>query len=340
MARAILSRSRSLWHSEVWRAKLPGVMTAIAIALAASFLAEHHGGPQLLYALLFGMAFNFAAEGPKVREGLDFAGRHILRLGIALLGARITLDLVTGLGPVVLLLVPASMMLTILLSGWLGRRFGHSRAEGMLTGGAVAICGASAALALSAVLPRTPQSQRFTLLTVVGVTTLSTLAMIAYPLIGGVLGLDAQQMGVFLGGTIHDVAQVAASGYMISPQVGDTAIVVKLFRVALLVPIVMTYALMFRAEATADGPRPPLLPGFLLAFVVLAAINSLGFLPAIAVTAATEASRWCLVIAIAALGVKTSFRQLGELGWRPVALLVIETLVLAGVILAGLIILT
>jgi uncharacterized integral membrane protein (TIGR00698 family) len=319
-----------------WRSKVPGVMTAVAIALAASFIAEHRGGPQLLYALLFGMAFNFAAEGAKVKEGIDFAGRHLLRFGIALLGARITFEQVADLGPMVIVLVPASMAVTILISGWLGRRFGFTLAEGLLAGGAVAICGASAALALSAVLPRTPQSQRFTLLTVVGVTTLSTLAMIVYPSIGGALGLDPKAMGVFLGGTIHDVAQVAASGYMISPEVGDAAIVVKLFRVALLVPTVVIFSLIFRNAATAAGPRPPLLPGFLVAFVLLALVNSLGLLPPMAIGMATEVSRWCLVVAIAALGIKTSFKQLAELGWPPVALLVINTIVLAAVAVGAL----
>ena len=304
--------------------------------LAASFVAEHRGGPQLLYALLFGMAFNFAAEGAKVKEGIDFAGRHLLRFGIALLGARITFEQVADLGPLVLVLIPAGMAVTIVLSGWLARRFGFTRAEGLLAGGAVAICGASAALALSAVLPRTPQSQRFTLLTVVGVTTLSTVAMIIYPAIGGALDLDPKAMGVFLGGTIHDVAQVAASGYMISPEVGDAAIVVKLFRVAMLVPTVVIYSLMFRDAGEAAGPRPPLLPGFLVAFVVLAVVNSLGLLPSMAIGAATDISRWCLVIAIAALGVKTSFKQLAELGWPPVALLVINTMVLAAVVLGAL----
>jgi uncharacterized membrane protein YadS len=123
---------------------------------------------------------------------------------------------------------------------------------------------------------------------------------------------------------------------MISPEVGDAAIVVKLFRVAMLVPIVVIYSVLFRSADEAAGPRPPLLPGFLVAFVVLALINSLGLLPSMAISVATDISRWCLVIAIAALGIKTSFKQLAELGWPPVALLVINTLVLAAVILGAL----
>ena len=165
---------------------------------------------------------------------------------------------------------------------------------------------------------------------------LSTLAMIVYPSIGGALGLDPNAMGVFLGGTIHDVAQVAASGYMISPEVGDAAIVVKLLRVAMLVPTVVIYSLIFRSADAAAGPRPPLLPGFLVAFVVLAVVNSLGLLPAMAIGAATDISRWCLVVAIAALGIKTSFKQLAELGLPPVALLVINTMVLAAVVVGAL----
>ncbi|MBK6613894.1 putative sulfate exporter family transporter [Ottowia sp.] len=317
------------------QARLPGLLTAVTLALAASFIAEHHGGPALLYALLFGMVFNFAAEGPKVKEGLEFTARHVLRLGIALLGARITLDQIVSLGPWPVALVLGAMALTMALGAWFGRRLGHTGAEGLLAGGAVAICGASAALALSAVLPRSASSQRFTLLTVVGVTTLSTIAMVVYPLLGKAIGLDTRAMGTFLGGTIHDVAQVVASGYMVSAQVGDVATVVKLMRVSMLVPVVLLMSMIYRGTGTDPSSRPPLLPGFLVVFVVLAICNSLGWIPVAAGHAAGELSRWCLIVAIAALGVKTSFKQLAELGWRPVWLLVIETTLLAAIVLGG-----
>ena len=321
-----------------WPVIWPGVLTAITIALAATFIAEHQGGPQLLYALFFGMAFNFAANGEKVKAGIEFASRQILRFGVALLGARITAEQISGLGAVPIMIVIGGVVLTILFGALVGRLLGRPRTEGLLTGGAVAICGASAALAISAVMPKTEENQRFTLFTVVGVTTLSTVAMIAYPAIARALDLDPGAASVFLGGTIHDVAQVVAAGYMISPEVGDGATFVKLLRVAMLLPVVLVFSLVFRTrgEGGEGGVRPPLLPGFLVGFAILVVINSLGIIPKPVTDAASHLSRWCLVVAIAALGVKTSLQQLASLGWRPVLMLAVDTVFLAGLILGGL----
>jgi len=318
------------------------VLTAVTIALAASFLAERYDGPQLLFALLFGMAFNFAADGPRVKVGIDFASKKILRFGVALLGARIGLEQIAALGAAPAAIVVAAVVGTILCGWLLSRLLRRPAADGLLTGGAVAICGASAALAISAVLPQGKDHQRFTLLTVVGVTTLSTVAMVLYPLLAESLALDARGAAVFLGGSIHDVAQVVGAGFMISPEVGDGATLVKLMRVALLVPVVVIFAQVYRnahdAHADAGAPaaaRPPLLPGFLVAFIALVALNSIGVVPRPAATFMGDLSRWCLVVAIAALGVKTSFRQLAELGWQPVVMIVGETLFIAAVVLGG-----
>ena len=149
----------------------------------------------------------------------------------------------------------------------------------------VALHGPRMPFAAPLVLPRGPDQQRFTLLTVVGVTTLSTMAMVAYPLIAERLGLDPRDAAVFLGGSIHDVAQVAGAGFTMSPEIGESAVLVKLMRVALLVPAVVLFAQIFRAKTSDDGAggaaaRPPLLPGFLVGFVALVAANSVGIVPA------------------------------------------------------------
>ena len=156
-------------------------MVCAVIALSATFLAEHYGGPQLLYALLIGLAVHFLNRSADVKPGVDFCGRVLLRIGVALLGARITVEQVAKLGIETALVVVAAVATTIgfglLLARWLRR----PREEGLLSGGAVAICGASAALAIMSVLPQTKENERFTLLAVVGVTVLSTLSMVLYP---------------------------------------------------------------------------------------------------------------------------------------------------------------
>lgn len=318
-----------------YRAIGRGLLVCVTIALATTFIADHYGGPTLLYALLFGMSLHFLSEEGRCREGIEFAARTVLRLGVALLGARMTLEQVGDLGLAPVLTVIGSVALVIALGALLAKVLGLPREFGLLTGGAVGICGASAALALSAAMPRNDTSERNTILTVVGVTTLSTMAMVIYPLIAGALVLTDTQAGIFLGGTIHDVAQVVGAGYMISEEAGDVSTLVKLVRVAMLVPVVMVFMWLFRKSrrVVVETSRMSLLPGFLVGFVVLVVVNSLGVIPDPVNDAMTTLSRWCLVTAIAALGIKTSFQKLAVVGWRPVILMVLETLLLLGAVL-------
>ena len=316
-------------------AHLPGTMVCGVIALAATFLSEHYGGPQLLYALLIGLAFHFLMSNPQIKKGVDFCGRTVLRCGVALLGARITFDQVRQLGLTTAIVIALALALTIgcgiLLARWLGR----TPAEGVLTGGAVAICGASAALAISSVLPQTKDNERFTLLVVVGVTVLSTVAMVIYPFSVQLLGLAPQAAGIFLGGTIHDVAQVVAAGMILGPQAGDTATLVKLFRVMLLMPVVVVIVVAYRNHPSVkvSNQQVPLIPGFLMAFIVLVLLATVGIVQAPMAKLAGDVSRGLLVTAIAAAGIKTSFEDLVKLGWQPVIMLVGETVFIAGFVL-------
>lgn len=317
------------------RSYAPGLATAAVIAAAATFVSEHYGGPQFLYALFFGISFNFLADDPRTRPGVELAARTLLRLGVGLLGARITLEQIAALGATTVLLMAGAVLATIAFGAWLARVMRQPVAEGLLTGGAVAICGASAALAIAAVLPRSERSGQFTLLTVVGVTLLSTVAMVFYPLIARLAQFDAGAAGIFLGGTIHDVAQVVGAGYIISPEAGANATYVKLLRVAMLLPVVLALSLAFRGKG-GSAKGTPIVPWFLLVFAALAGAGSAGWLPPATVGVLSDVSRACLVTAIAALGVKTSFQEFASLGWRPVALLVGETLFLGTLVFCSL----
>lgn len=314
----------------------PGVLVASTIALAATWLSQHYGAPVMLFALLFGMAFHFLHEEGRCVAGIEFSSKAVLRLGVALLGAKITAGQILGLGVMPIVTVIAGVASTIALGFLASRLLGRSRAFGVLSGGAVGICGASAALAIASVLPRTDDSERDTILTVVTVTALSTVAMITYPLIAAAAGLDHAHTGIFLGGTIHDVAQVVGAGYTVSPQTGDVATYVKLLRVALLLPVVVALSLAWRRGAPQTGARAPLpVPLFLLGFAALVVAGSLGWLPKPAVEGASAVSRWCLVAAVGALGMKTSFGALVKVGWRPVLLIVLETAWIATLVLAA-----
>lgn len=301
----------------------PGLLVAFTIALAATFLASHYKTPVMLFGLLFGMAFHFLHEDGRCVAGIEFSSRTVLRLGVALLGVRVTASQIVSLGLTPVVTVVAGVGTTILIGALLARRLGLGKTFGVLSGGAVAICGASAALAIASVLPKHDKSERDTILTVVTVTALSTLAMIFYPILVKLIGFDNIHAGIFLGGTIHDVAQVIGAGGTISDETRDIATYVKLLRVAMLLPVVSIIAsTVAQGEGKAKGPK---VPTFLIGFAVLVAINSTGVLPDFVVAAVSQISTWCLVTAIAALGMKTSFKSLIVVGWRPVGLMVIET---------------
>jgi len=312
----------------------PGVICASVVAIAAMFMSEHYGASAMLFALLLGMALNFLGQEGKCVAGIQFAASTVLRFGVALLGLRITFGEISALGPKTAAMVVAAVLLTILF-GWLfGRFVSAGKHFGLLTGGAVAICGASAALAIAAVLPRGQHHERDTSFAVIGVTALSTIAMVVYPVIVSLMGFNAHQAGIFLGATIHDVAQVVGAGYSMGKDAGDTATVVKLLRVAMLLPVILILSLMFRERANVrdNATRPPLLPWFAVAFGVLVALNSLVALPKPLLVAAGDTSRFALVLAISAIGMRTSLKELTVLGMRPVMLMLAETMFLAGII--------
>ena len=312
-----------------WR----GVALALLVAACATFLSEHYGAPVMLFALLIGLAFHFLAEDRRLEPGISFASKGLLQAGVALLALRMSAGDLAAMGwrPVaaIVVLVGLTIGFGISVAPLLGRRWRF----GLLTGGAVAICGASAALAIASVLPKRDELERDTVFTVVAVTALSTLAMILYPILFAYLGMGEAKIGFLIGATIHDVAQVAGAGYSVSEAAGDVAILAKLERVALL-PVVLIFVILFGRGAGAGDVR---LPWFIVAFAVLLAVNSFGVVPGILQDLAAQVSRWLLVTAIAALGLKTSLAALFELGLRHLGVIAAETgfLLVAAVVVAG-----
>jgi len=301
-----------------------GLLLAVTVALAASFLGEHYGAPAMLFALLIGMAFNFLAMDARAEPGIQFASRTLLRVGVALLGLRLTFEDVSQLGWTPVAGVVGLLVLTVLAGVAIARALGRPGAFGLLSGGAVAICGASAALAIAAVLPRRHIREEDVLFTVVGVTALSTVAMVIYPVLFGALGLSEIEIGYLIGATIHDVAQVVGAGYSVGETAGDIATFTKLQRVALLPVVLIAVALVYRREAGGGIG----LPWFVVAFTALMLLRNLAPLPEPLLAAVNEASRFLLITAIAALGVKTSLAQMFAQGPRGFYIVGLETLAL------------
>ncbi len=332
------------WHAlaDRWLRLWPGAALCAVIALAAAFVSSLHGGLPMVYALLFGVAFHYQSHEARTAPGVDLCMRVVLRVGIGLLGARITVEHIAGLGWATGLIVGVAVASTVSCGLVAARCLRLSWSLGLLAGGATAICGAAAALAIAAVLPRDPDRDRNTLAVVVLSTLLSTAAMLLYPLLARALALPPAGAGVFIGGSIHDVAQVVVAGYSLGQQAGDTASIVKLLRVSLLVVVVMLVSVACRripapaANERAVKKSALPVPAFLCLFVVLVGVHSAGWLSPGVQSGLVEGSRACLMVGVTALGMKTSFGGLARTGWRPLALMLITSSWIAAFVLAAL----
>lgn len=310
----------------------PGLLLAVTVALAATFVSTAYGAPAMLVALLIGILLSVLAQAEAARVGLQLASRPVLQFGVALLGLQISFSSVVELGPAMVAIVIGGVAISIGSGVLVARLLGRSVAFGILGGGATGICGASAALAISTALPPSPDRDRETALVVASVTTLSTIAMVLYPTIGHLLGLNDRGIGIFLGATIHDVAQVVGAGYGVSKVTGDAATIVKLLRVALLLPSVFCIAFAYARvtpAALAEKTRLPL-PLFAIAFALLMGLNSFGLVPQIVLKPLSQVSQWCLIVAVSAIGLRTSISDVLKLGRRAVLVPVGATLVLLG----------
>jgi uncharacterized integral membrane protein (TIGR00698 family) len=354
----VLHERRALSISRTWPAQcvasvrraLPGLLLSSAVAAGAALgappLARIIPIPAMVIALFIGITLNSLARRPSFQPGIVFCLKTILRWAVALLGLRIALGDIAALGSLTAVLVMVAMAVTIGAGFLLARAFGRESAYGALAGAGTAVCGASATLATSIVLPDYKGKETDVAFIVVAVNALSTVAMVLYPLVCASLGFDSQTTGVMLGATIHDVAQVVGAGYAVSETTGNTAVIVKLFRVFLMLPLVLLIGWSFsrRTVTTAASNIP--IPVFALVFVVLCILNSIAAgLPDVTElfnrikAPLVEASSWGLLVAISALGLGTSVGAVLRLGWAHVAVVIGTTLVILLAVTPGLVML-
>jgi uncharacterized integral membrane protein (TIGR00698 family) len=325
----------------------PGVILSAIVAaagyLAAPYVAHVAPIPNMVIALMIGIALNPIAVRPATQPGMRFCVSTVLRWAVALLGLRVGLGDIAALGPKTAVLVVVAMLATLVSGFVFAKRNGRGPGFGALVGVGTAVCGASATLACSTVVPDYPGKEPDVAFVVVAVNALATVAMLIYPPLCILLGFDAQTTGVMLGGTIHDVAQVVGAGYAVSTAVGNTAVIVKLFRVFLLLPVVLGVGWHFTRIGMKHGEARVPVPVFAIVFLVLCVMNSAmplapSLLPVYAPVKAvlSEASTWGLLLAIGALGLGTSFKTIIGLGWRHIATVVGSTAVIFAVVTGGL----
>lgn len=304
----------------------PGLAVCGTASLAAAWLSEHYGFPIILLGLLVGLALSFLGQDPRMHRGLDFAARTFLRIGIVVLGFQVTFAQIGALGP-----VPFAALLVVMAAAFVAglgtaRLVGQNAHAGILAGGATAICGASAALALYGVIGKARLSQAQFALTLVGVSLASALAMSVYPVIAAEIGLNDRQAGFLIGASIHDVAQAIGGGYAFSDAAGSHATIVKLARVALLAPLVALVSLAIGPGGGADdgtGRGQPMwrrlaLPWFIIAFLGVLTLNSVVTVPPAATGALLGVSKGLLLLAVTATAMRSRLELLRDAGWRAI----------------------
>ena len=305
---------------------LVGAGAAVAVVAAGPV----DGVSSLTAAVLVGALIgNSGLAGATTAPGLTFAAKRVLRVGVVLLGLRLSLGDVAALGPRGLAIVVLTVVATFFGTQWLGRRLGLSRDLSLLVATGYSICGASA---IAAVEGSTDAEEEEVAAAIGLVTLFGRLAIVVLPLVSGPLGLGDEAFGAWVGASVHDVAQVVATASTVGPSIVAIAIVVKLTRVVLLAPLVAGVNVHRRNErSTSDGTRPPLMPLFVALFLGAVALRSTGWLSAGTVATAKDVEGWLLTAALVGLGAGVRIDRLRRLGPQPLVLGAVAWLVVAGV---------
>ena len=315
----------TFWES-LWLSELPGLALCGAIALAAfglRWLPGLSALSPLILAMVIGVAVrNFASAPSIARPGIVFAIRRLLRWGVALLGLQMTVGKIAAIGvngaAIIVLVVVGTLAATVAL----GRLFGVERRLAQLIAVGTSICGASAVIGANTVVEAHDEDVAYS---VACVTVFGTLSMVAYPLLLPLIGLGPHEFGMWAGASIHEVAQVVGAAFQGGPLAGEVGTAVKLGRVVMLAPVVLALGFMVAKGRRGSAPKP----WFVLAFVVFAAIASLGVVPPQVSAVTPVVTQVLLTIALAAMGLETDVRKLRAKGWRPLALAAAATLFIA-----------
>jgi uncharacterized integral membrane protein (TIGR00698 family) len=312
----------------------PGLALAgIGVALSLGAHRAVQGLPPLVLCVALGIALANIARVPVAAvSGLRVAGGPILKVGVVLLGLDLVFPDILALGLKALLVVVGVVVITFFGTRWAGRKLGLSDDLSLLVATGFSICGVSAIAAANGVIDADEDEVAFS---VALVTLCGTLAIVTLPPLQGVLGLNDEQFGAWVGASVHDVAQVVATSSTAGSVALATAIVVKLTRVMLLAPLIAGVALRHRQTSPERGERPPLVPPFIIAFIGMVVIASIGVVPDRVLIRIDDLRTVLLGMALFALGTRVNVGRMRRLGARPLALGLASWLLIAVVAYAG-----
>jgi len=303
---------------------LPGIVLALAIAIAARIVARFTGAvPDVLIALLGGIAIaNLASLPATVRPGVAFVLSKVLRTAIVLLGAGLTLATVLHLGVATLWLVLVCVSVAVGLGLLLARLARLQGAIGTLVGAGTAICGGTAILAIGPLIEARDEEIAYAVTTIF---TFNVVALLVYPLVGGAMHMSQIAFGSWAGTAVNDTSVVVATGYVYGKLAGATATVVKLTRTLLLVPLAIAAGSVHAARAGGGASkltRGALLrsvPWFVLGFAGMAILNSIGLITPQVAKGLTTIASFLIVVVLAAVGLNVNIGKIARMGLRPLA---------------------
>nr|WP_241665961.1 putative sulfate exporter family transporter [Prescottella subtropica] len=313
---------------------VPGlVVCALATALAVGVNRLLPTVSPLLIAIVLGAAAaNVTALPETLKPGLTIASKKLLRVGIALLGLQLVLDDILGLGWGVIVMVVVIVTAGITGTMFVGKLLGLSWTQRLLIACGFSICGAAAVAAVDGV---TDAEEEDVLTAVALVVLFGTLMIPLLPLLATAFGLSDTEAGMWAGGSVHEVAQVIAVGGALGGTALAMAVVVKLARVVMLAPVMAVIGLQQRRRTGTTGTRPPLVPLFVVAFLVCAAVRTTGVLPDAVLTTAGIAQTALLTAAMFALGTGVRVATIRKVGPRPLVLAAISTAWVGAIALTG-----
>lgn len=310
---------------------LSGLIFVILFAVAARYLAQfpifqNLGISPLIIGILIGIAYGNTLRDelpPKWVPGILFSTKTLLRLGIVLYGFRITIQDIFSVGPAGLAVSITIVTTTFIMGTWVGVKFFKLDLEtAILTAVGTSVCGAAAVLATEPVIKAEPYKSTIAVSTVV---LFGTLTMFLYPALynAGFFNATPAEFGIYIGGTIHEVAHAVAAGNAVSPETASNAIIVKMIRVMMIAPLLILLSIWLGRRSknqTAGKKQKIAIPWFALAFIGVAMINSLDILPKPVVDFWNELDLFILTMAMCALGIETNFNKFKGVGLKPIYL--------------------
>lgn len=296
--------------------------------------------PVMLAAIVLGLVVHFLAAIEELQAGINWCAKNLLYIGVALLGLRIDIADLSEAGFLIPALVLFTLLATIGAGYCISRLLGQSKGFSFLIGGSVAICGVSAAAALCSSMEDCDTREQELAITVAGITVLSTVVMLFYPIMAQAIGMSDTAAGVLMGGSIHNVSQAVGAGLSISDNAGDMAVLTKLLRVSMLLPIVFIIAIFTGRKTAASKPNlgqkiTAYFPPFLIVFFCLALLSCLQLVPETVKYTGKELANIALVVSLVAIGIKTDLKQVVTVGAKPLLAMTITTAVMAAMILIG-----